>query len=341
MNRVRVIRTGLCSTLQDRGRAGFRHLGVPLGGAMDSISHELANRLVGNSADAAAIEMTLTGDELQFVEDTLIAITGADMAPMWYDNHESPLPVAQHCPIALPAGSHIRFQTARRGCRCYVAIAGGVDAPVVMGSRSTVLRAAFGGHCGRMLTAGDDLVIGVPSETSRRTFERLSMAVSDSGRPVQPRWFVRPTDLPNPDTATLRIVAGTHTDWLSLPGLERLLNSEFRVSSQSDRMGYRLTDQRLDLEHREELLSEGVVPGTIQLPPDGNPILLMADCAPTGGYPRIGHVISADLGIAAQLRPGQVVMFEMVTLEQAQAFYRQQRWTLTKALIMANRMIHR
>lgn len=341
MNRVRIVRAGLCSTVQDRGRAEFRHLGVPLGGAMDSMSHELANRLVGNSADAATIEMTLTGDELQFVEDTLLAITGADMAPMLHDNHDSSQLVAQHCPMVIPAGSHIRFQAARRGCRCYVAIAGGVDAPVVMGSRSTVLLAAFGGHCGRRLTAGDDLMVGVPSETGCRTFERLSTALSDAGRPVQPRWFVRPVDLPNPDHATLRIVAGTHSSWLSPPGLERLLNSEFRVSSQSDRMGYRLTDQRLELEHREELLSEGVTPGTIQLPPDGNPILLMADCAPTGGYPRIGHVISADLGIAAQLRPGQLVRFAMVTLDQAQVFYRQQRLTLTKALTMADLMIQR
>jgi len=308
---------------------------------MDSMAHELANQLAGNSIDAATIEMTLTGDEIEFRHDTLIAITGADMAPTLHDSSERSQPVAQHCPVVIPAGSRICFQTARRGCRCYVAIAGGIDVPVVMGSRSTSLRAAFGGHCGRRLTAGDDLEIGTPSETGRQTFEWLSARRSGSGRQVQPLWFVRPVDLPNPDTATLRIVVGTHTSWLSPRGIERLLNSEFRVSSQSDRMGYRLIDQLLKLEHREELLSEGVTPGTVQLPPDGNPILLMADCAPTGGYPRIGHVISADLGIAAQLRPGQLVRFEMVTLDQAQAFYRQQQLTLTKALRMADLMIQR
>ena len=160
-------------------------------------------------------------------------------------------------------------------------------------------------------------------------------------RPVQAHWFVRPIDLPNPDLATLRVVAGTHTSCLSRFGRERLLDSPFRISSQSDRMGYRLTDQRLELEQREELNSEGVIPGTIQLPPDGNPILLMADCAPTGGYPRIGHVISADLGIAAQLRPGQMVRFDLVLLNQAQNAFRQQRLALTKALRMAELMIHR
>ena len=341
MIRIRIIRPGLCSTVQDRGRPGFRHIGVPPGGAMDTMSHELANRLVGNSIDAAAIEMTLTGDEIEFANDGLVSITGADMAPTLHDNIERSQPVAQHCPIVIPAGSRIRFQTARRGCRCYLAFAGGVDVPIVMGSRSTSLRAAFGGHCGRMLTAGDDLAIGTPSETGRQTFERLSVLESGSGRPVHPHWFVRPIELPNPDMATLRIVAGTHTPWLSRSGLERLLDVAFRISSQSDRMGYRLTEQRLELERREELLSEGSIPGTIQLPPDGNPILLMADCAPTGGYPRIGHVISADLGIAAQLRPGQLVRFAMVTLAQAQDFFRQQRLMLTKALSMAGLMIHR
>jgi len=341
MNRIHFIRSGLCSTIQDRGRTGFRHIGVPSGGALDSVSHELANRLVGNSADAATIEMTLTGDEIEFRHDTLIAITGADMAPTLHDSSDVWQPVAQHCPMVIPAGSRIRFHGARRGCRCYLAIAGDVDVPIVLGSRSTALRAAFGGHCGRMLTAGDDLAIGTPSETGRQTIERLSALESGSGRPVHPHWFVRPIELPNPDMATLRIVRGTHTPWLSRSELERLLNSAFRMSSQSDRMGYRLTDQRLELERREELLSEGSIPGTIQLPPDGNPILLMADCAPTGGYPRIGHVITADLGIAAQLRPGQLVRFAMVTLDQAQVFFRQQRQMLTKALIMANLMIHR
>jgi len=341
MNRIHIIRSGLCSTVQDRGRTGFRHIGVPLGGAMDSMAHELANRLVGNSIDAATIEMTLTGDEIEFTHDTLIAITGADMAPTLHDNSELSQHVAQHCPVVIPAGSCIRFQSARRGCRCYLAIAGDIDVPVVLGSRSTALRAAFGGQCGRMLTAGDELALGTPSDAGRQVFERLSADQSRNGRHTQSNWFVRPIDLPNPDTATLRIVAGTHTSWLSSSGLDRLRDSAFRVSSQSDRMGYRLTDQRLELERREEMLSEGVIAGTVQLPPDGNPILLMADCAPTGGYPRIGHVISADLGIVAQLRPGQAVRFAIVTLDEAQAFFRQQRSAFARALRMADLMIHR
>ncbi len=335
MNYVRIIRSGLCSTVQDTGRARFRHLGVALGGAMDLMMHKLANQLVGNTAALATIEMTLTGDEVEFGADTLIAITGADMTPVICCRDAGSQPVPQHCPVAIPAGSRLCFQAARRGCRSYMAIAGGVDVPVVMESRSTALSAAFGGHRGRKLAAGDELPIGVPSDSGDRILAQLS----SSGVSTQPRWFVRPFALPNPNVAVLRIVAGTHTSCLDPSELSRFFDSAFRVSSQSDRMGYRLTDHQISLEQREELLSEGTVPGTIQLPPDGNPILLMSDCAPTGGYPRIGHVISADLGGAAQLRPGQSVGFVMITLEQAQVAFRQQRQDLVKALAMAELLI--
>lgn len=333
MNRLRIIRSGLCSTVQDHGRARFRDLGIPCGGAMDRMSHELANRLVGNSADAATIEMTLTGDELQFEGDTLIAITGANMEPVVISDGEVLQAVTQNSPALIAAGSIIRFQAARRGCRCYAAIAGGVDVPVVMGSRSTLLRAGFGGHCGRALLAGDELPTGVPTDAGREIHSRLSAASSMSV--VQPRWFVRPVGLPNPETAALRIIAGSQTSFLKSSSRQRMLEAGFRVSSQSDRMGYRLTDQALEFDRCEEMLSEGIVAGTLQLPPDGNPILLMADCAPTGGYPRIGHVISADMAIAAQLRPGQLVRFSMVSVEEAQQLFMQQRRTLQNALTMA------
>lgn len=335
MNYMRIIRSGLCSTVQDTGRARFRHLGVATGGAMDLMMHELANRLVGNPAGLATIEMTLTGDELEFSANTLIAITGADMTPVICGRDAGSQLVPQHCPVAIPAGSRLCFQAARRGCRSYIAIAGGVDVPVVMESRSTALSAAFGGHRGRKLAAGDELPIGALSKSS----DRIPAQLLSPGVSAQPRWFVRPFPLPNPDVAVLRIVAGTHTSCLHPAELSRLSDSAFRVSSQSDRMGYRLTDHQISLEQREELLSEGAVPGTIQLPPDGNPILLMSDCAPTGGYPRIGHVISADLGSAAQLRPGQSVRFVMITLEQAQEAFRQRHQDFAKALAMAEFLI--
>ncbi|MDA1231959.1 MAG: biotin-dependent carboxyltransferase family protein, partial [Planctomycetota bacterium] len=271
---------------------------------------------------------------LEFEDNTMIAITGADMQPVLKCRDKIQL-VARHCPVVIAAGACIQFQAARRGCRCYVAIAGGVDVPVVMGSRSTLLRAKFGGHCGRALMAGDELKVGMPADSSRHVHARLSEAFAKASLTMQPRWFVRPVDLPNPEFAVLRIVTGAHTSLLKATSRERLVNADFRISSQSDRMGYRLIDQQLMLETHEEMLSEAVVPGTLQLPPDGNPILLMADCAPTGGYPRIGHVISADLGIAAQLRPGQCVRFAMVTLADAQETIQQQHLIFNRAMRMA------
>jgi len=334
MNRLRILRSGLCSTVQDLGRARFRHLGLPCGGAMDRMSYELANQLVGNSEDAATIEMTLTGDEIQFMDETLIAITGAAMEPVMIVDGEVSQTVMQNRPALLAAGTVIRFPAARRGCRCYVAIAGGVDVPVVMGSRSTLLRAGFGGHCGRTLMAGDDLPVGIPTNAGREICDRLR--ASSSMSVIQPHWFVRPVPLPTLNTATLRIIAGAQAPLLKSKSRERLLTTGFRVSSQSDRMGYRLAGQPLELDRCEELLSEGVVAGTLQLPPDGNPILLMADCAPTGGYPRVGHVISADMGIAAQLRPGQDVSFSMVSIDEAQRLFLEQRQTLHNTLTMAS-----
>ena len=267
---------------------------------------------------------------MEFAKDSLIAITGAAMTPVLHRTGADPRPVAQNCPVSIPAGSRLCLQSARRGCRSYLAIAGGVDVPVVLESRSTVLRANFGGHQGRMLAAGDELPIGGLSMSNIE----VSAYLSTLRPPFHPRWFVRTMDLPNSDVATLRIIAATHTAQLSQSARSLLSESEFRISSQSDRMGYRLVDQPLELEQQQELHSEGVVPGTIQLPRDGNPILLMADCAPTGGYPRIGHVISADLSSAAQLRPGQLVRFRMVTLEQAQNYFLQQRRCLRNALAM-------
>ena len=334
MNRLRILRAGLCSTVQDLGRIGSQNLGVPVGGAMDCLSHELANCLIGNEASAATIEMTLTGDEIEFIENSLIAITGADMAPVLCQANKEPRSIPQHCPVIVPSGARVRFQAARRGCRSYLAVAGGVDVPLLIGSRSTNLRSAFGGHYGRMLKTGDELAVGVPSRASHGISEQLSI----SGMAQRSRWFVRPVDLPRLECATLRMMKGTHTSLLKPSQQERLSEFTFRVSSQSDRMGYRLTDRRLQLQRHEEMFSEGTISGTIQLPPDGNPILLMADCAPTGGYPRIGHVISADLHTAAQLRPGQSIQFKIVTLELAQDLYLQQRRNLAKALAMARLM---
>jgi len=327
MSIVRVLRAGLSTTVQDLGRPTLREYGVPCGGAMDRLSHELANRLVGNPATAATLEMTLTGDELEWPDGGLIAITGADMMPVVCNGGVQGGFVPLQTPVLISPGRRIRFGTARRGCRCYVAVAEGFDVPEVMGSRATYLRALLGGFLGRTLQAGDEIPVGFS--------DRQAMLSGATGDVVlAPKWFVRLLELPDPAAAvSLRAVRGTHFDLLSTQSQASLWSDSFLVSARSDRMGYRLSGNRLATESTADLLSEGTAIGTLQLPPDGDPILLMADSAPTGGYARIAHVITADLPLAAQLRPGQMVHFKETTIQTAHAMLRQQRNDLEKAML--------
>jgi antagonist of KipI len=331
MSIVRVIRAGLLTTIQDLGRPGFRQFGVPTGGAMDRFSHELANRLVGNSPTAATLEMTLSGDELEFSDATLIAITGGQFSPI--TTGLQPLSIPQNCPVQVPAGTRMRFQTAQRGCRCYLAVAGGFSVPEIMGSRSTLLRAQLGGLHGRALKSGDELPMG-----DLRTAESMVAVVNERAEVSFPGWFARPLALPVGDVVTLRVLPGEHFSMMSSDSQRRFHEESFLITSQSDRMGYRLSATPLTLENTSDMLSEGTAVGTVQLPPDGRPILLMADSAPTGGYRRIAHVISADLPLAAQARPGQFLRFIETTMEEARSLFQQQRADLDHAITMAGLM---
>ena len=303
---ARVIRSGLMTTIQDFGRPGTRHLGIPCGGAMDRLSHRLANRLVGNAETAATLEMTLTGDVLQWVQDGFIAVTGADMAPQIQGPGKRCEALPQGRPVSVAAGSVLLFGAARRGCRAYLSIAGGWDVPVVAGSRSTLLRSALGGVQGRALVAGDELRC-VPSEVDLAV--RSAEAVTG--------WFVRLQNLPSMAGTQLRFVPGTHFDLLNVESQRLCVEASFVVRSESDRMGYRLSGPSLCFRAPCQIRSEAVVSGTLQLPPDGQLLMLMADCAPTGGYPRVGHVISADLSLAAQLKPGDRFTLKEVSQETA------------------------
>lgn len=333
MSIVRVIRAGLLTTIQDLGRPGFRQFGVPTGGAMDRVSHELANRLVGNSPTAATLEMTLSGDELEFPDSTLLAITGGQFAPVTTDPEQLSIP--HNRPVYVPAGTRIRFQTAQRGCRCYLAVAGGFSVPEVLGSRSTLLRAGFSGLQGRAIRAGDELPLGsrvnVGSDAAALNLKQHT-AISFPG------WFVRPMALPAGDVVMLRILPGEHFSMMSAESQMRFQEESYLITSQSDRMGYRLAATPLILNDTSDMLSEGTAVGTVQLPPDGRPILLMADSAPTGGYRRIAHVISADLPMAAQARPGQFLRFVQTTMENAQILFQKQRADLHQAITMAGLM---
>ena len=269
---ITVIRSGMLTTVQDLGRRGHRAAGVPLGGAMDAMALRVVNLLVGNAEDAAALEFTLTGPELVFTADT-----------RWQ-------------PVRVRGGERVKFGAARTGCRGYLAVAGGLDVPVVLGGRGTYLRAALGGLEGRALRDGDEL---------------RAAAVS---RQMVGRWQIAERILPSYSSApTVRIVRGAQAGEFDGP----LTTVGFKVTSKSDRMGVRLIGPEMVRRDARELVSATVAPGTVQVPPDGQPIVLMADAQTIGGYPQIAHVISVDLPLVAQLKPGDTLRFREVTLQAA------------------------
>ena len=282
-----VLQPGLFTTIQDLGRPGYRAAGVPLSGAADAVSLRLANLLVGNREDAAAIEVTLLGPDIRFEAAAVVAVTGGEFPG---------LPSGR--PLLVSAGDVVRMGHAVCGCRGYLAINGGIRVDRVLGSASTFTAARFGGINGQPLAAGDRVPLG-PSDVVDATALRHASPVADG--------LVRP--------ARLRMIPGEQ----SADYGEAIWSMTHRTSSRSDRMGVRLEGEPLGggLEGAGSMRSVAVLPGTVQVPPDGQPIVLLADAQTIGGYPVIGHVIAADLPVAAQLRPGDLVCWRQATIEEA------------------------
>lgn len=300
MNIITIVNPGLLTTVQDRGRSGWQRYGMPVSGAMDLYSLMLANMLVGNDPGEAALEATLTGPEMVFGTDTAVAITGADMGP--YINN---LPVRLNTTLFVSAGDTLSFTGLKNGARCYIGFSGGIDVPVIMGSRSTYLMGMTGGFMGRALKEGDILQIGRPERriTARKVPESLLPLYSS--------------------TQTLRIIPGPEAGMFGMEGLRTFLTTGYQVSTSSDRMGYRLSGSPIGHQNsKADIISSGVAAGTVQVPGDGQPLLLMADRQTTGGYPRIAVVISADMTLAAQLKPGDVIRFSESRIDEAQDILR-------------------
>ncbi|MEI8307735.1 MAG: biotin-dependent carboxyltransferase family protein [Chloroflexales bacterium] len=298
---IEVIAAGPLMTVQDLGRPSARRYGVSSGGALDAFALAAANRLVGNSPNAAGIEITAGGAVLRLRRPAIIALTGGDLGAS-LDGRTIPLWTA----ILADAGATLRLTNryAAWGARAYLAVAGGVNVPVVLRSRATDLAGGFGGMEGRALRAGDLLPMGEP----------LARMVPTVGQywPVS----ARPAYAADP---TLRFIPGPHVEYFALGTLVALAAVNLRISATSNRMGYRLEGLHLAYARPCSLPSLGVVPGSIQVPPDGTPILLMADAQTTGGYPVVGTLISADLPLAAQLLPGDSLRLTPTTLSGAYA----------------------
>jgi biotin-dependent carboxylase-like uncharacterized protein len=279
---IDVLRAGALTTVQDAGRAGHAHLGVPAAGALDGPALRLANRLVGNDERTAALEITLTGCRLRFRRTSIVAVTGARAARLTVDGRS----VDAAVPVPVPAGAVVDIGPATSGVRTYLAVAGGVDVPPVLGSRSTDTLSGLGPP---PLRDGDALPVG------------------RAQGPAAPVWF----DVPAPARAAveLRVTPGPRVDWFTAAARDTFTGATYTVSPKSNRVAVRLTGPRLGRAIADELPSEGIVLGAVQVPAGGEPLVFLADHPTTGGYPVIGIVEPADLPLLAQSRPGTAVTF--------------------------------
>ncbi|MBG9588687.1 biotin-dependent carboxyltransferase family protein [Cytobacillus firmus] len=310
---IKVIKPGLLSSIQDLGRTGYQKFGVIASGAMDPFSHRMANLLSGNEENDPALEITMMGPTLTFEEDTLISICGGDLSPSINGQ-----PIRTWRSVFVKKGSELKFGGCQKGCRAYLAVSGGFAVPEVMNSKSTYLRAGIGGFKGRALKAGDVLETGKPSLQSLKMKDFLSKQLLDKAF-VENDWGIAskliPETVGNPE---IRITRGRQFDLFTHESRIQLFNHAFEVTAQSDRMGYRLKGPALALSEHAEQISEAVNFGSIQVPPDGNPIVLLADRQTTGGYPKIGQVAAVDLPLLAQAKPGDALRFAEISNEQAQ-----------------------
>jgi len=305
---IEIKKPGWLTTIQDSGRWGLQGRGVSVSGPMDSFSHRLANLLVGNSAEAAAFEVTMAGPELIFCDETWFAATGAEFPLTLNDG-----PIAMNVAQRAGAQSTLRFGLRRRGARGYLAIAGGLLVPPVLGSRSTHVVSHVGGLDNRPLRTGDRIEVGSEAVSVERLNRAPAFALPDGG-------------------ARLRIMPGPHRDRFARETIEKLHSTRYALSAQSDRMGYRLEGEPLHWSPGvTELISGATMPGAVQVPRSGQPILLMADRATTGGYPIVAVVISADLPVAGQLAPGDWMEFAPCTREEALTALRERERSLQQS----------
>jgi biotin-dependent carboxylase-like uncharacterized protein len=316
---IEILRAGILTSVQDLGRPGYRHMGVATAGALDTLALEVGNRLVGNAPQAAAVEVTMGPTALRFTQAARVAITGAQ-----FDASLDGKPVHAWWSLPVQAGQELVLHGAVRGMRCYVCVRGGIDVLPVLASRSTDLSARFGGLGGRALREGDRLAVGVPQA-------RPGAGIAVQAPPFgvkPPQWcrFAAPGQEPvrrgkhlagAERAVSLRVLRGPEYESFAADAHEALWSEEWRVTPQSNRMGYRLAGTALARDAQDELLSHAVLPGTIQVPASGQPIVLLADGQTTGGYPRIGAVIQADLWKLAQLRLNGSVRFVPTSREEA------------------------
>ncbi len=298
--KMKIITSGPLTTLQDMGREGYMSVGFSGNGAMDCYSMRLANILVGNDEGEGALEMTFMGISAEFDCDAVIAITGADMSPELNGST-----IENYRAISVRSGDVLTMKTAKSGMRAYLAVAGGFDIEKKMGSLSTNLKCKLGGFEGRKLAAGDELPL-----------KRSTRLISD--RIIQKRSVFS-------DSVTVRVILGPQDDYFTDNGIKTFFSKEYTVLEKSDRMGVRLGGDRIENKNGVDIISDGIAMGSVQIPASGEPIIMMADRQTTGGYAKIATVISADLMLIAQARPGTKISFKLVKEREAVSILKKQK----------------
>jgi len=310
---IKVISPGFQTTVQDAGRFHFAHLGVSPAGAADPVAFRWGNRLVENSENTAALEMTLLGGTFEFEEECIIALTGADCNPTLDDQ---PVPMWSSMPVR--AGETLRCGAMKEGVRSYLSLYGGISVPRIMGSASTHLQTGIGGWRGQALQKGDRLK---QEKTTVKKKFRLRTVPKRLQKYIEER-------------ATIRITRGPQADLFPDASFKTFTTTSYIVSESSNRVGLRLKGEPILREKKEELITEGISLGAIQVPADGQPILLFVEHPTTGGYPKIGNVISADFCKVGQLKPREAIRFQLVGLDEAIRFLREQDQLLNQVTLL-------
>ncbi len=308
---LKIIKAGLLDTIQDQGRYGHQHLGINPGGAMDRFASQLANSLLGKDLNSPVIEIHFPGPQLLFEKETIICITGAAFTPTINNKN-----ISLNQPIAVNKNTELRFEKKLSGARCYIAFLHDLDIDIWMNSYSTNLVAKAGGFKGRAFQKGDKLNFKYKAEfqisLKEKDFLKLSWKATET---IQSK-------------KEIRFIKGNEWEWINDNAKKTFVKNHYTISNNSNRMGYRLHGNALNVKEDKQLISSGVTFGTMQLLPDGQLIVLMADHQTTGGYPRVGHVISADLPSLAQCNPGDEIKFTEVEIAVAEELFIKQQKNL-------------
>lgn len=313
---IRILKPGLLTTIQDLGRYGFQKNGMIASGAMDPLAHRIANILVGNEETDPTLEITMLGPTIEFQQDALIAICGGDLSPKIGEK-----PVELWRPLFIKKGTILHFTSCKTGCRAYLAVAGSFKIPSIMNSYSTYLRAGIGGYNGRALTKGDQINLGPTSQLSSRILSSFSEKNNPSNI-IHAGWTISQAIIPSyRPKPIIRVMQGRQYHLFKKYSQTKFFTEQYKITPQSDRMGYRLNGPTLALIQEEEMISEAVTFGTIQVPGDGQPIILLADRQTTGGYPKIAQIATVDLPLIAQAKPGDSITFMEITQAEAQLLF--------------------